>query len=527
MYNDLPAPVQSATLLIGAATAAVALSGGAALLAIPKWAEFRATVTAAGFSMGRMALQGAGVGAALSVATAAVGVLIAKQAEMRSGAEELAGSLNKTTGAVTQYTRELISKKLADQGAFAGAKEAGVGQRELTEALYKGGDAYEDVMRRLRAAHDASGGWNATIGNSINATKDLNVQIGDARQRFEDTKAAQEGATGALQDGTNATADNSSALAELAGKASSTKVDVEGLADAIRGFGSAQLDTNSAARGFEQALDDLQDSINKNGSSLDRTAQAGRDNEERLDGLAKATLEWAAATVQQTGNQDDANQIIQTGRDQLVGMLDQFGITGQAAQDYADRLGLIPGQIPTAVELNTSTAEQQITAFLNRWNGVQIRAEMFLDSSGGNRAAAASAARYTAQAQAYLNANANYSGGFYEKAKVKQFDTGGFASGIYNGRAEGIHKFAEGNLPWEAYISPHPGHRQKNLAILDEVGYRLHAWQRPSSSAAPQPAAVGAPHAPITYAPVINQRPGVSDRRIAQVAQEEFAFGMG
>ncbi|WP_244630580.1 phage tail tape measure protein [Microbacterium sp. CFBP 8790] len=473
MYNDLPAPVQSATLLIGAATAAVALSGGAALVAAPKWAELRSTVTAAGFSMGRIALQGAGVGAALSIATAAVSVLVSKQAEMRSGAEEFADSLDAATGAATRYTRELIAKKLADQGAFEGAAKAGVSQRELTDAVYEGGAAYDTLKAKLRAAHEESLTsvpiWeSATIGNSINAISDMNVQLGDARQRHTDLKAAQAESTGAFREGEAATARNERALADLAGRATSTQVDIDSLANTIRGFGSAQMDTNAAARGFEQALDDLQGSIERNGTTLDRTTEAGRENEANVDGLARTTLEWAAAIVQQTGDQEAANGVMQAGRDRLIEMVGQFGITGDAAQTYADSLGLIPGMIPTAVELNTSTATRTMAEFLDRWNGAYIRTDLLVNSPGSSGLGPV---------------KGNYSGGLYEQAKPKMFEAGGFASGIFAGRARGIHKFAEESLPWEAYISPHPAHRQKNLQILDEVGYRLNAWERPSASA--------------------------------------------
>ncbi|MCM3500617.1 phage tail tape measure protein [Microbacterium sp. P26] len=521
MYNDLPEPVQTATLLIGAGAGAVALASGAALVAIPRFAEFKANVSAAGLSMGRMALQGAGVAAALSVVTAAVGVLITKQAEMRSGAEEFASSFDEATGALTGYTRELIAKKLADQGAFDGAREAGVSQRELTDALYQGGKAYENVMERLHDAHEASGGWNATIGNSINATKDMNVQLTDAQQRYRDMKAAQEGSTGALSESERSAQRNKDALAELAGQATSTKVDVNTLADAIRGFGSAQMDTNAAARGFEQALDDLQGSLEQNGSTLDRGVQAGRDNEANLDDLARATLEWSAATVQQTGDQEAANQIVADGRQRLIEMLGQFNITGAEAEAYADKLGLIPENIPTAVTLNTSVAQQQLNDFIagiqNRQAALNVRVNTMISQGASDQELAG----------AVGIGLGNYTGNLYDKGKAQQFEAGGIASGIYAGRAGGIHKFAEESLPWEAYISPHPAHRQKNLAILDEVGRRLGAWQQPTMSAAPMYAAAPAAAAPVTYTPVINQRPGVSDHRIAQVAQEQFSFGLG
>lgn len=515
MYNDLPEPVQTATLLIGAAAGAIALTGGAAMVAIPKWAEYKATVAAAGFSMKDMALRSAGVGIALAGLTAVIGAAISRQADMRAGAQEFSDTLDEATGAVTGNTRAMIAKKLADQGVFEQASKAGVSQKELTDALYSGGKAAEGVVQRFKDASSATGGFDIGLQDAMRAVDDMNTQLGDSKTRHADYREAMVGSTDALSEAESATAANERALADLAGQATSTETDISKLADTIRGFGSAQMDTNAAARGFEQALDDLQDSINNNGSTLDRTIQQGRDNEANLDGLARATLEWSAATVQQTGDQQAANDIMQAGRDQLIGMLEQFGITGAEAEAYADKLGLIPGNIPTAVELNTEAAQGEIDRFVTLNTGKQI--PLRITAEGISSITLPNG----------MTASSNFSGGFYEKAKPKAFAAGGFASGIYPGQAGGIHKFAEGHLPWEAYISPDPAYRDKNLKILDEVGYRLGAWQHASTSAAPVYAPPAPSAAPVTYAPVINQRPGVSDRRIAQVAQEQFAFGMG
>ena len=55
-------------------------------------------------------------------------------------------------------------------------------------------------------------------------------------------------------------------------------------------------------------------------------------------------------------------------------MLGQFGITGQAASDYADKLGLVPDNVATAVALSgVATAEQQLDT-LTRQRQVRIQA---------------------------------------------------------------------------------------------------------------------------------------------------------
>lgn len=509
MYNDVPEPVQTATLLIGAAAGAIALTGGAAMVAIPKWAEYKATVAAAGFSMKDMVLRSAGVGIALAGLTAVIGAAISRQAEMRAGAQEFSDTLDETTGVVTANTRAMIAKKLADQGVFEQASKVGVSQKELTDALYSGGKAAADVVQRFKDASFATGGFDIGLQDAMRAVDDMNTQLGDSKTRHADYREAMVGSTDALSEAEAATAANERALAGLAGQASSTETDIGKLADTIRGFGSAQMDTNAAARGFEQALDDLQGSINENGSTLDRTIQQGRDNEANLDGLARATLEWSAATIQQTGDQEAANQIISDGRQRLVEMLEQFGITGDEAQAYADRLGLIPGQTSTAVELNATEAQGAVDRFVTLNSGRQI--PLRITAEGISSITLPNG----------MTARSNFSGGFYEKAKPKAFAAGGFASGIYPGQAGGIHKFAEEHLPWEAYISPDPAYRAKNLQILDEVGHRLGAWQRPQGSAAPQ-VAVTAAGPSLSTGDFNLYNTGMSRSEVKELVRDEF-----
>jgi hypothetical protein len=50
------------------------------------------------------------------------------------------------------------------------------------------------------------------------------------------------------------------------------------------------------------------------------------------------------------------------------------------------------------------------------------------------------------------------------------------AIGIYAGRQGTIHKFAEPETRWEAYISGKPGQERRNLAVWETAGDRLGAF---------------------------------------------------
>lgn len=68
----------------------------------------------------------------------------------------------------------------------------------------------------------------------------------------------------------------------------------------------------------------------------------------------------------------------------------------------------------------------------------------------------------------------NANGGIYAYANggIAAYAGGGFATGIYKGGAP-IHKFAEPETVWEAYISGKPDQRERNRQIWVETGERL------------------------------------------------------
>ena len=156
----------------------------------------------------------------------------------------------------------------------------------------------------------------------------------------------------ALGQSTGSTVASTAALSELEAQAGTSKDQITQLADTIRGFGNETLTAREAERQFQESIDQVSASVVANGASLDINTEQGRANEKALDDLARAALDTAASKAELTGKEADATAAVQAGRDELIRQLGQFGITGQAAEDYADKLGLIPSNIPTNVQLN-------------------------------------------------------------------------------------------------------------------------------------------------------------------------------
>lgn len=469
VFSDLPEPVQQAAVYLGLAAAGVGLVGGAALVATPRIAEFRAITAAAGFSMKGLALSAGLVTIGLAAVIGIVAAVATAQADARAKAQAYADTLEEGTRRVTKATRDLVKENLAaapegffqsySKSAYDAAESIGISLQLVTDAAMGEADALREVEELTEKYADGARSKSQATREKAAAANAVRDAVKGESESIDEAIRVSEQKASVDEEAADAADVHSAALDELAGKATSAEVDIKGLADAIRGFGSAQLDTREAARQLEQSFDDLQNSINENGATLDIAEQAGRDNQAALDDLATSALELAAATVQQTGSQEDANRIIADGRQRLIEMLAQFGITGQAAEDYANELGLIPDQVATAVQVNGIDAAERALERITRERQVNIWANVV----GGSVADRAD------------RASGNFSGNYYQQGKVKAFATGGFASGIYPATPGGIHKFAEAGHD-EAYITMDPAYATRSRAIWEQVGVQLGVW---------------------------------------------------
>ncbi len=162
----------------------------------------------------------------------------------------------------------------------------------------------------------------------------------------------------------------------LGGTLDVTGAKVDSFSGRLQAFGQQALTTRSAARDFEASVDSLSASITANGATLDIGTEKGRANEAAIDALAAATLTLSEKTRDQTGSQAAANDVINKGREELIKQLSQFGITGQAAQDYANKLGLIPKEVTTNAQLRGDAEVKAKLDNLTKDRIVKIRGQL-------------------------------------------------------------------------------------------------------------------------------------------------------
>jgi len=380
-FQSMPAGLQQTVVWLGVVTATITLAGGAALAAVPKFHALSVALGEIGTKKA-VRLQGA-LGSVASVLTgpwgiaiggaiAVLGIFAAEQAKTQAETDELSATFDAQTGAVTENTRAWLANKLQSEGAFDAAKEFGISQSELVDAVINGTDvlaeqkAYYD---ELRAASGETGDefrqmtdeeWNQAdavdyLDSQIN---DLTGQYDEAAGAAENKAAAINGDTAAMSSASTATrvyaADlGISALAAEDATAANQEFDaaLQALRDTIFGSKDAQaaltLEIQRATEAFEE-----------NGSSLDVNSEAGALNHQAVMGLIAANHELIAAEAESGASAEELAATTADLRGDFIDLMRQAGFSEEAIDDYAKAFDNIPSSKTTVLVQELKTIGQ-------------------------------------------------------------------------------------------------------------------------------------------------------------------------
>jgi TP901 family phage tail tape measure protein len=447
VYNQAPGAVQGVVLGVGVLTAAVALSSGTLLIAVPKVVEFGKALqvvaasnipgfsTAAGGALKATSALGRGLGAAATFATGPFGLAFAAAAlaihTFDMAASSGAASQKELESAITHTVSAAKLLELAGQRSDLSKFLVGdvAGQlKDIPALLDRTTDGWaqfysmvsiggasadqktQQALKSLRAVGTELGQVaevNApAAAKAFNQIVDSQKLSNDQAQKllsgpFSDYKSElmnQANALGIATDKTNLmllatgqydeaaskakdpTKENADALDELKTSGEGAAQAIEDTANALKNLTSPTLDARDAKRQFQAAVDAVTASVKENGTTLDISTEKGRSNQAALDGIAQSAENAAGAIYTQTGSQEQATAAMEQGRNELIAALGQYGITGQAAQDYADKIigtptdwaTLFTNTAPAAGE-NVSSYQQKINA-LPREKQTEIKA---------------------------------------------------------------------------------------------------------------------------------------------------------
>src|SRR5690606_26152855 len=190
-FAGLPAPMKSVASVLAAVTAAALLLGGTALIAVPKVVALKASLDQLALAGGRagaaaarlrtglgpmVSFMGGPWGAALAVATVALGIWANEHAKANARAEEVIATLDEQTGAITDNTRAWIANELEQKGALAAAQHLGLSLEDLVDAALGNEDAMARVNGKLDEFAGVSGAA-AVVLETANGQVEITTEL--------------------------------------------------------------------------------------------------------------------------------------------------------------------------------------------------------------------------------------------------------------------------------------------------------------------------------------------------------------
>lgn len=307
-----------------------------------------------------------------------------------SDMQDSALDLNAELGALGKEHRRLrdeFAKQVGlrfetfDQAAFLASVDF-TGLGEVVNAQFQRGIAASGAIPSLLGSFVSSadlarplGDLPANVRAAIEPFADLQNQTNSLQNALMNLAVAQkidltgmnaEQAAAALLELYQRTKNQTSAQIDL-GKAITTSGDeFATLQQRVKAYSKA-LDNlfNPARSMFDKqtklagVFADLAKAVSEGTTSIDISTEAGRENRDMLSDVVGTILDMVNATVDQTGSIDAANAVLLTQRERLIGAMQAWGMTRDAAEGLVAQLGLIPANVDVALQMRGNDLTQQ------------------------------------------------------------------------------------------------------------------------------------------------------------------------
>lgn len=523
-FNALPDGAQQAVMWVGLVTAGVALTGGAALLAVPKIAAFQVGlqtlgITAAGTraGLGRVAsFLGGPWGIALVAATALMMTYNRVVEEGIPTQEAIANKILSTADASDKLAAAVGQNKffpqmdanargmlddlpaLLDQASeaadnwFIGLMKSSTASDQAYEALGRYGDALAGLastdlpaasaaFAELVNTYDLTDKQALRLLEQMPALKNAFIGAADGQDLASDSAALLQFAMGELPGPTSAA---EAALVEMQTASEEAKDAFDAAASALKGIGDTAMSLGEAKDAALTAINALTEAAAAEGATLDGTNAASIRLRDAVRDVETSHKDAAVAIIENGGTLAEAQAEYDKSRDAIIGMLTAKGMDAAQAAIWADaQLGAsseVKGGIDQIYQAWLNMPENKETKY--KVEAAEAATKLanlkaMLDAIPNHKYTQVTLTSYRVDGGKTVSIPDNASGNLYTKGKkVTSFASGAMVPGIYSPVAGGIHRMAEAGWS-EAYITENPAYRDHSLDVWEGIGRRIGAFQ--------------------------------------------------
>ncbi|GAA1450485.1 tape measure protein [Nesterenkonia lacusekhoensis] len=246
---------------------------------------------------------------------------------------------------------------LANMAASGSIDTAVEAMSNYADELHAAGYSSDEIVNKFPELESALYDYAGSLGVSVDETEMLRwmlqgivpdaVGAAEASNDLADGMESVAGITSEVEGGLSTTGALMGELAEQADIAASALGEI---VDAYTRLGIIQLDASEALMSYNEALWDLDDAIEDNGNTMDRSTQAGIDNHRAFRALGEESWALAEANLAAGDSAESVADGLQSTYDHLVTTAEQMGYSEEQAHDYAAAFMQIPEEHRTDVE---------------------------------------------------------------------------------------------------------------------------------------------------------------------------------
>jgi hypothetical protein len=347
-------------------------------------------------AMGKITTTGKGVlnfltgpwGIAIGLAVGAIALFTSGSSDASKAQDDLTKAIRDDNNALGENTRTWTVNKLEKDGALSTAKDLGIAEKDVTDALLNQGPALDALKDKLNGIIKA-GADTQNLGDQVTGAIDPTSNVGAAQKLLGELNSV----SGALNASHDAALRQSSALHQSAGELNTTAlaaINAGGSTDDLAGASQKASDAMEAQKNEAKLLTDQLDLLNggnlnattaqirladatdaaskslaDNGKTFDLNEVAGRKNTTAVIDAVQAARDHAAAVAEQTHSVEAGNTAFQNDIAALQGVLTKAGLTQGQIESLAKQFWNFPPDIHRSVTVDTSHAFSALSSLVD------------------------------------------------------------------------------------------------------------------------------------------------------------------
>ena len=302
---------------------------------------------------------------AISALVGVLGHFAQKSQEAEQRQQELKGTLDQTTGAVTDQTAAFLVNDEQTRAMAAAYAEAGGNADDYYRAILGEKDALERVNAVMGETAEKTYEISDEMGTTVEYTARASNANADWAKHLNSTKDSLDAAAASTREAaalTSRLTGETEGAAEAAYHAADANRDhllsMQELTDYQRGLADATV----AAK---RATLDYADAVTQTAEVADGLADVSADEERALYSLRDQIMRNVDAQNLNGDSTEQLQGLMRSSRDDFINLAVAMGYSADGAAALADDLGLIPENVHSKVEVDTDKAVADVARFVN------------------------------------------------------------------------------------------------------------------------------------------------------------------